>query len=139
MWHTNSLYVSFFSFFFSDNKIAQMVLSKQLALFGLVISCANDGADALTLFKSHPRGYYTMGFFDHHMPNCKCFIFNLKLFSFISISLPAPPWTNQNINFLTHAHKTIGDGVQATQQIRLLEREHAAEVKGPVPRLPIVA
>ncbi|KAF9132592.1 histidine kinase osmosensor [Mortierella sp. 14UC] len=84
-----------------DNKIAQMVLSKQLALFGLVISCANDGADALTLFKSHPRGYYTMGFFDHHMPNC--------------------------------------DGVQATQQIRLLEREHAAEVKGPVPRLPIVA
>ncbi|KAF9903582.1 histidine kinase osmosensor [Linnemannia zychae] len=84
-----------------DNKIAQMVLSKQLSLFGLVISCANDGADALTLFKSHPRGYYTMGFFDHHMPNC--------------------------------------DGVQATQQIRLLEREHAAEVKGPVPRLPIVA
>ncbi|KAG0365035.1 histidine kinase osmosensor [Mortierella sp. AD032] len=84
-----------------DNKIAQMVLSKQLALFGLVISCANDGADALALFKSHPRGYYTMGFFDHHMPNC--------------------------------------DGVQATQQIRLLEREHAAEVKGPVPRLPIVA
>ena len=36
-------------------------------------------------------------------------------------------------------HKPIGDGVQATQQIRLLEREHAAEVKGPVPRLPIVA
>ncbi|KAK3842567.1 MAG: hypothetical protein J3R72DRAFT_128163 [Linnemannia gamsii] len=33
----------------------------------------------------------------------------------------------------------VGDGVQATQQIRLLEREHAAEVKGPVPRLPIVA
>ncbi|KAF9157010.1 histidine kinase osmosensor [Linnemannia schmuckeri] len=84
-----------------DNKVAQMVLSKQLALFGLVISCANDGADALALFNSHPRGYYTMGFFDHHMPNC--------------------------------------DGVQATQQIRLLEREHAAEVKGPVPRLPIVA
>ncbi|KAG0204080.1 histidine kinase osmosensor [Mortierella sp. NVP41] len=84
-----------------DNKIAQMVLSKQLALFGLVISCANDGADALTLFKSHPRGYYTMGFFDHHMPNC--------------------------------------DGVQATQQIRQLEKEHAAEVKGPVPRLPVVA
>ncbi|KAG9064863.1 histidine kinase osmosensor [Linnemannia hyalina] len=84
-----------------DNKIAQMVLSKQLSLFGLVISCANDGADALALFKSHPRGYYTMGFFDHHMPNC--------------------------------------DGVQATQQIRLLEKEHATEVKGPVPRLPIVA
>ncbi|KAF8943343.1 histidine kinase osmosensor [Haplosporangium gracile] len=84
-----------------DNKIAQMVLSKQLALFGLVISCANDGADALALFNSHPRGYYTMGFFDHHMPNC--------------------------------------DGVQATQQIRLLEKEHAAEVKGPVARLPIVA
>ncbi|KAF9542527.1 histidine kinase osmosensor [Mortierella hygrophila] len=84
-----------------DNKIAQMVLSKQLSLFGLVISCANDGADALALFKSHPRGYYTMGFFDHHMPNC--------------------------------------DGVQATQQIRSLEREHAIEVKGPVPRLPIVA
>ncbi|KAG0285728.1 histidine kinase osmosensor [Linnemannia gamsii] len=84
-----------------DNKIAQMVLSKQLALFGLAISCANDGADALALFKAHPRGYYTMGFFDHHMPIC--------------------------------------DGVQATQQIRLLEREHAAEVKGPVPRLPIVA
>ncbi|KAF9358716.1 histidine kinase osmosensor [Mortierella sp. AD094] len=84
-----------------DNVIAQKVLSKQLALFGLVISCANDGADALTLFKSHPRGYYTLGFFDHHMPNC--------------------------------------DGVQATQQIRVLEKEHAAEVKGPVPRLPLVA
>ncbi|KAG0225525.1 histidine kinase osmosensor [Mortierella sp. GBA43] len=84
-----------------DNLIAQKVLSKQLELFGLVISCANDGADALTLFKSHPRGYYTLGFFDHHMPNC--------------------------------------DGVQATQQIRALEREHAVEVKGPVPRLPLVA
>ncbi|KAF9571643.1 histidine kinase osmosensor [Mortierella alpina] len=32
-----------------------------------------------------------------------------------------------------------GDGVRATQQIRALEKEHAAEVKGPVPRLPIVA
>lgn len=32
-----------------------------------------------------------------------------------------------------------GDGVQATQQIRALEKEHAAEVKGPVPRLPVVA
>ncbi|KAF9092204.1 histidine kinase osmosensor, partial [Mortierella sp. AM989] len=32
-----------------------------------------------------------------------------------------------------------GDGVQATQQIRALEKEHAAEVKGPVPRLPLVA
>ncbi|KAG0048540.1 histidine kinase osmosensor, partial [Gryganskiella cystojenkinii] len=84
-----------------DNQIAQKVLSKQLAMFGLVISCANDGADALQLFKSHPRGYYTLGFFDHHMPNC--------------------------------------DGVQATQQIRALEKEHAAEVKGPVPRLPVVA
>ncbi|KAG0363778.1 histidine kinase osmosensor, partial [Gamsiella multidivaricata] len=84
-----------------DNVIAQKVLSKQLALFGLAISCANDGADALALFKAHPRGYYTMGFFDHHMPNC--------------------------------------DGVQATQQIRALEKEHAAEVKGPVPRLPLVA
>ncbi|KAF9981810.1 histidine kinase osmosensor [Mortierella antarctica] len=84
-----------------DNLIAQKVLSKQLSIFGLVISCANDGADALALFKAHPRGYYTMGFFDHHMPNC--------------------------------------DGVRATQQIRALEKEHAAEVKGPVPRLPIVA
>ncbi|KAF9171837.1 histidine kinase osmosensor [Mortierella sp. AD010] len=84
-----------------DNLIAQKVLSKQLALFGLVISCANDGADALALFKSHPRGYFTLGFFDHHMPNC--------------------------------------DGVQATQQIRALEKEHAAEIKGPVPRLPLVA
>ncbi|KAG0199899.1 histidine kinase osmosensor [Mortierella sp. GBA30] len=84
-----------------DNLIAQKVLSKQLAMFGLVISCANDGADALALFKAHPRGYFTMGFFDHHMPNC--------------------------------------DGVRATQQIRALEKEHAAEIKGPVPRLPIVA
>ncbi|GJJ76068.1 hypothetical protein EMPS_08427 [Entomortierella parvispora] len=84
-----------------DNEIAQKVLSKQLAMFGLVISCANDGVDALALFKSHPRGYFTLGFFDHHMPNC--------------------------------------DGVQATQQIRALEKEHAAEVKGPVPRLPVVA
>ncbi|KAG0254034.1 histidine kinase osmosensor [Mortierella polycephala] len=84
-----------------DNLIAQKVLSKQLALFGLVISCANDGADALALFKAHPRGYYTLGFFDHHMPNC--------------------------------------DGVRATQQIRALEKEHAAEIKGPVPRLPVVA
>ncbi|KAG0025698.1 histidine kinase osmosensor [Podila clonocystis] len=84
-----------------DNIVAQKVLSKQLAMFGLVISCANDGAEALAFFKSHPRGYYTMGFFDHHMPNC--------------------------------------DGVQATQQIRALEKEHAAEVKGPVPRLPVVA
>ncbi|KAF9376431.1 histidine kinase osmosensor [Podila verticillata] len=84
-----------------DNIVAQKVLSKQLSMFGLVISCANDGAEALAFFKSHPRGYYTMGFFDHHMPNC--------------------------------------DGVQATQQIRALEKEHAAEVKGPVPRLPVVA
>ncbi|KAG0325819.1 histidine kinase osmosensor, partial [Podila horticola] len=84
-----------------DNIVAQKVLSKQLSMFGLIISCANDGAEALAFFKSHPRGYYTMGFFDHHMPNC--------------------------------------DGVQATQQIRALEKEHATEVKGPVPRLPVVA
>jgi CheY-like chemotaxis protein len=62
-----------------DNLIAQKVLSKQLELFGLVISCANDGADALALFKDHPRGYYTLGFFDHHMPNCKapCFVLHV--------------------------------------------------------------
>ncbi|KAG0343884.1 histidine kinase osmosensor [Podila humilis] len=84
-----------------DNFVAQKVLSKQLTMFGLVVSCANDGAEALAFFKSHPRGYYTIGFFDHHMPNC--------------------------------------DGVQATQQIRALEKEHATEVRGPVPRLPVVA
>ncbi|KAG0236524.1 histidine kinase osmosensor [Actinomortierella wolfii] len=84
-----------------DNFVAQRVLSKQLSMFGLKVACANDGAEAITLFKSHPRGHFKLGFFDHHMPNC--------------------------------------DGVQATQQIRALEREHAIEMKGPVPRLPLVA
>ncbi|KAF9974137.1 histidine kinase osmosensor [Actinomortierella ambigua] len=84
-----------------DNFVAQRVLSRQLSMFGLKVACANDGAEAIALFKSHPRGHFKLGFFDHHMPNC--------------------------------------DGVQATQQIRALEKEHAAEVKGPVPRLPLVA
>lgn len=42
---------------------------------------------------------------------------------------------------MSHLHliPLIGDGVQATQQIRVLEKEHASAVKGPVPRLPLVA
>ncbi|KAF9163568.1 histidine kinase osmosensor [Actinomortierella ambigua] len=84
-----------------DNFVAQRVLSKQLSMFGLKVACANDGAEAIALFKSHPPGHFKLGFFDHHMPNC--------------------------------------DGVQATQQIRALEKEYAAEMRGPVPRLPLVA
>ena len=34
------------------------------------MDCANNGLEAFEAWSSYPPGYYSMGFFDHHMPKC---------------------------------------------------------------------
>lgn len=50
--------------------MAQKLLYKQLTRLGFQVACANDGLEAVETWKKHPAGYFQMGFFDHHMPNC---------------------------------------------------------------------
>ncbi|KAI9021513.1 hypothetical protein CLU79DRAFT_703166 [Phycomyces nitens] len=51
-----------------DNPVAQKLLFKQLTRFGFQVKCANNGSEAVEAWTNHPDGYFTMGFFDHHMP-----------------------------------------------------------------------
>jgi CheY-like chemotaxis protein len=51
-----------------DNPVAQKLLLKQLTRLGFTVECANNGLEAVNAWSNHPIGYFTMGFFDHHMP-----------------------------------------------------------------------
>ncbi|KAI9245223.1 hypothetical protein BDA99DRAFT_565955 [Phascolomyces articulosus] len=54
-----------------DNPVAQKLLYKQLTTrFGFQVTCANDGLEAFEAWTTHPRNYFTMAIFDHHMPKC---------------------------------------------------------------------
>ncbi|KAI9487280.1 MAG: hypothetical protein EXX96DRAFT_552526 [Benjaminiella poitrasii] len=53
-----------------DNPVAQKLLLKQLTRLGFQVVCANNGLEAVNAWVNHPDGYFTMAFFDHHMPKC---------------------------------------------------------------------
>ncbi|KAI8374713.1 uncharacterized protein BYT42DRAFT_577365 [Radiomyces spectabilis] len=53
-----------------DNPVAQKLLLKQLTRLGFQVECANNGQEAVEAWLKHPVGYFTMAFFDHHMPVC---------------------------------------------------------------------
>ncbi|KAF7722487.1 hypothetical protein EC973_003107 [Apophysomyces ossiformis] len=53
-----------------DNPVAQKLLYKQLTLLGFQVTCANNGLEAVEAWTKQAAGFFTMGFFDHHMPKC---------------------------------------------------------------------
>ncbi|KAI7864967.1 hypothetical protein BDF14DRAFT_1744492 [Spinellus fusiger] len=54
-----------------DNLVAQKLLRKQLEKMGFIVESANNGEEAVKLWKQRPPDYYCLSFFDHHMPkNC---------------------------------------------------------------------
>lgn len=57
-----------------DNPVAQKLLLKQLTRLGFQVECANNGLEAINAWINRPDGYFTMGFFDHHMPKVKLYI-----------------------------------------------------------------
>ncbi|KAL7318610.1 Chk1 protein kinase, variant 2 [Mucor circinelloides] len=53
-----------------DNMVAQKLLRKQLEKMGFLVESANNGEDAVKLWRERPPNYFCLGFFDHHMPKC---------------------------------------------------------------------
>ncbi|KAG1473267.1 hypothetical protein G6F56_001051 [Rhizopus delemar] len=53
-----------------DNPVAQKLLLKQLTRVGFKVECADNGLEAVNAWINHPLGYFSMAFFDHHMPKC---------------------------------------------------------------------
>lgn len=53
-----------------DNPVAQKLLLKQLTRLGFQVECANNGLEAVNAWANHPKNYFVMAFFDHHMPKC---------------------------------------------------------------------
>ncbi|KAI9494151.1 hypothetical protein BDB00DRAFT_819835 [Zychaea mexicana] len=53
-----------------DNPVAQKLLYKQLTRLGFKVICANNGLEAVEAWQSHPPGYFSISFMDHHMPKC---------------------------------------------------------------------
>ncbi|ORX58155.1 hypothetical protein DM01DRAFT_1219791 [Hesseltinella vesiculosa] len=53
-----------------DNMVAQKLLRKQLEKMGFTVESANNGEEAVLLYSSRPPNYFSVGFFDHHMPKC---------------------------------------------------------------------
>jgi hypothetical protein len=51
-----------------DNMVAQKLLRKQLEKMGFVVESANNGEEAVKLYQQRPANYFSVGFFDHHMP-----------------------------------------------------------------------
>jgi CheY-like chemotaxis protein len=51
-----------------DNMVAQKLLRKQLEKMGFVVESANNGEEAVQLYEQRPMDYFSVGFFDHHMP-----------------------------------------------------------------------
>lgn len=54
-----------------DNMVAQKLLRKQLEKMGFVVESANNGEEAVQLYEQRPMDYFSVGFFDHHMPKVK--------------------------------------------------------------------
>ncbi|KAI8640598.1 hypothetical protein BD408DRAFT_347795 [Parasitella parasitica] len=53
-----------------DNMVAQKLLRKQLEKMGFFVESANNGEEAVNLWRERPPNYFCLGFFDHHMPKC---------------------------------------------------------------------
>lgn len=53
-----------------DNMVAQKLLRKQLEKMGFTVESANNGEEAVQLWRERPPNYFCIGFFDHHMPKC---------------------------------------------------------------------
>ncbi|KAI9279158.1 hypothetical protein BY458DRAFT_503330 [Sporodiniella umbellata] len=53
-----------------DNPVAQKLLLKQLTRVGFNVECADNGLEAVNAWINRPLGYFSMAFFDHHMPKC---------------------------------------------------------------------
>lgn len=51
-----------------DNMVAQKLLRKQLEKMGFTVESANNGEEAVNLWRERPPNYFCIGFFDHHMP-----------------------------------------------------------------------
>lgn len=56
---------------FLDNPVAQKLLLKQLTRLGFHVKCANNGLEAVNEWINNPMGYFSMAFFDHHMPKVR--------------------------------------------------------------------
>lgn len=54
-----------------DNMVAQKLLRKQLEKMGFVVESANNGEEAVKLYQQRPANYFSVGFFDHHMPKVR--------------------------------------------------------------------
>ncbi|KAG0180179.1 hypothetical protein DFQ28_001693 [Apophysomyces sp. BC1034] len=53
-----------------DNMVAQKLLRKQLEKMGFIVESANNGEEAVQLWRQRSINYFCIGFFDHHMPKC---------------------------------------------------------------------
>jgi len=53
-----------------DNPIAQNLLMKQLERYDLKVIATSNGEEAITEWESRGPGYFSLAFFDHHMPVC---------------------------------------------------------------------
>ncbi|KAF7723675.1 hypothetical protein EC973_001766 [Apophysomyces ossiformis] len=53
-----------------DNMVAQKLLRKQLEKMGFIVESANNGEEAVQLWRQRPTDHFCIGFFDHHMPKC---------------------------------------------------------------------
>ncbi|KAG1527032.1 hypothetical protein G6F52_001904 [Rhizopus delemar] len=53
-----------------DNFVARKLLKQQLEKLGFTVEAACDGEEAIELYKQRPPNYFSVAFFDHHMPKC---------------------------------------------------------------------
>lgn len=71
-----------------DNMVAQKLLRKQLEKMGFLVESANNGEEAVKLWRERPMNYFCIGFFDHHMPKVCQLFFNVakkKLINFLLV------------------------------------------------------
>lgn len=99
-----------------DNMVAQKLLRKQLEKLGFVVESANNGEEAVKLWRQRSVDHFVIGFFDHHMPKVKKELWGESLEVVISLLIYQC------------------DGVEATRQIR---KQEAQEKR--TRRLPIIA
>ncbi|KAG0808632.1 hypothetical protein G6F20_009421 [Rhizopus arrhizus] len=53
-----------------DNLVARKLLKQQLEKLGFSVEAASDGEEAIQMYKQRPPNYFSLAFFDHHMPKC---------------------------------------------------------------------
>ncbi|CAO3684362.1 unnamed protein product [Rhizopus stolonifer] len=53
-----------------DNLVARKLLKQQLEKLGFSVEAAGDGEEAIQIYKQRPHNYFSLAFFDHHMPKC---------------------------------------------------------------------